>query len=170
MDTFVFLVHVLNDHILGGGGKKTTLKATTLYLSYRCFFFFSFSFLFLKKRERSGQGTRTPPPTLSKKKKTLQSWAFAIFSQLKATVLQQNNKRSLVKEYTAWQRKPIQIHDIIFRTSRRMRRGGRSDIWVRRKAKKGKKQKQTSTQVKCDPTFKLWALWRQSGQAAAGLQ
>lgn len=37
---------------------------------------------------------------------------FRFLFPVKATVLQQNNKRSLVKDYTAWQRKPIQIQDI----------------------------------------------------------
>lgn len=52
------------------------------------------------------------PPTPLKKKIDIKVMGFRFLFPVKATVLQQNNKRSLVKDYTAWQRKPIQIQDI----------------------------------------------------------
>lgn len=57
-----FPVHVLNNHILWGE-KRTTLKATTLYFSYR-----HFSLIFFSKVKKKGKGKVpliTPPPSPS---------------------------------------------------------------------------------------------------------
>lgn len=82
---------------------------------------------------------------------------FPFLLSVKATVLQQNNKRSLVKDYTAWQRKPTQIQDITLGHVEEWGGWGGSDICVRKNPKLWL-------------YIELGALQRQSGQAATGLQ
>lgn len=91
METFFSPIHVLNNHILWGEKENNNKSHNFVFVLQ------TFSLMFVKvKRKAKAEYPNDPhPPPLKKK-----TWAF--FSITHSALAE--DKRSLVKDYTAWPR------------------------------------------------------------------